>query len=195
MRIKKFIVSALFLALLPLSAQQQQSGGQQSGGSGMKCMKKDMKKGMKKGMKKKGMQGGHGAGHLAEMNGYPGPKHVLEFIEELDLSAEQVSQLRKLRTEVTVQSLELSDQIKDLRTKLKGVFAEKKATENGVRTIVSEISELQGRLDMVHLAAHLRAKGILSDEQTAKYYNLRPPPDGKRGPGGPGTPGGRHGRR
>ncbi|MCL4744462.1 MAG: hypothetical protein KJZ83_03505, partial [Burkholderiaceae bacterium] len=43
-----------------------------------------------------GLLGGKGLGFArsAELNGYPGPAHVLELSDELALSAEQISETR-----------------------------------------------------------------------------------------------------
>ena len=47
----------------------------------------------------------------AELNGYPGPRHVLEMADELDLTPEQLAQIRDLFDDMRLEAISLSEEI------------------------------------------------------------------------------------
>jgi Spy/CpxP family protein refolding chaperone len=116
---------------------------------------------------------GMGLAKAAELNHYPGPKHVLELSAQLGLSEEQ-----RIRTQAAFDSMhreavDLGVQIVEKERALDALFRERRATFEEVEAVASELGRLQGLLRAAHLRAHLEMKPILSREQIAKYVELR----------------------
>lgn len=116
---------------------------------------------------------GMGLAKAAELNGYPGPLHVLELAAELKLSDEQKQQAEEIRQVMLAEAKRIGPLIVENEKELDALFASGKITEVKLRTLVEEISRLQGELRTAHLQAHLDLKPILTAEQVKKYNQLR----------------------
>jgi|SRR5688500_11233460 len=116
---------------------------------------------------------GMGLAKAAELNSYPGPMHVLELKDELRLTAEQVARTRAAFEEMKRRATELGEQIVEKERELDRAFADRTIDEATVDKKVSEIGRLQGELRAAHLRAHVRMRQVLSDEQVARYDELR----------------------
>jgi Spy/CpxP family protein refolding chaperone len=116
---------------------------------------------------------GMGLARPAELNHYPGPKHVLELASELGLSAEQRAQVEAIRTAMLVSAKRLGAAIVEAERALDSAFASESIDEARLGELTSAIVRLQGDLRAVHLRAHLQVKPILSSAQIAKYDELR----------------------
>ncbi len=116
---------------------------------------------------------GMGLAKAAELNRYPGPAHVLELTEELKLNAQQ-----KIRSEVIFKSMqaEAMRQGKALVEKereLDRLFAGGGVTNEDLRAALEEIGRLQAEVRRIHLQAHIEQRKILTDQQIARYEELR----------------------
>lgn len=122
-----------------------------------------------------GLLGGSGMGMAlpAEMNGYPGPKHVLELADDLDLTEDQAEQVQRIFEDMSFNAREIGGRIVDLERRLDGAFSEGSVTPGELETLLSEISEAYGRLRFTHLKAHLEVTPLLSDQQRMHYRHLR----------------------
>jgi Spy/CpxP family protein refolding chaperone len=116
---------------------------------------------------------GLGMAMAAELNGYPGPMHVLEFKKELALTDEQVKKTEELFDLVKSESKTLGKEIIEAERNLDALFKEKKVTEENLTASTSDIATLRGRLRATHLKFHLRMMDVLTEEQIAKYQELR----------------------
>lgn len=115
---------------------------------------------------------GMGLARPAEMNGYPGPRHVLDLADSLDLSDEQRRLTRETFDVMRERAVELGRRIVDEEKALDAGFAagDDAAT---LEARVREVARLRGELRWTHLAAHLRMVEILSDHQRHEYDRLR----------------------
>lgn len=109
----------------------------------------------------------------AELNGYPGPKHVLELAEELGLEPDQVDEVQTIHDETQQAAIEVGTQIVEKYRELDEAFRSGAIDEADVEALTEEIGTLEGDLRSVHLRAHLRTQPILSDHQRAMYVQLR----------------------
>lgn len=123
---------------------------------------------------------GLGLARAAELNHYPGPKHVLELATDLSLSAAQRRATESLYAGMKNDAMALGRRLVDLERALEGRFAKGTIDEAELRRAVAEIAQTQGELRIVHLRSHLAQVGILSVEQRSAYDRLR-------GYGRPGT--------
>jgi Spy/CpxP family protein refolding chaperone len=118
---------------------------------------------------------GEGAGQAkyAEMNGFPGPKHVLELADTLKLTKEQSESMQQLFSEMAEKAKSLGKKIVELEEQLNDDFNKGTATEESVKRISVAIGELRGELRAVHLNTHLKAKKVLTSEQIVLYKSIR----------------------
>ena len=116
---------------------------------------------------------GMGLAKAAELNHYPGPKHVLELAERLGLSQEQRSQTNQIFHDMRVRAVALGALILQKERRLDDLFASGRIDGAKLKTLTMDIATLRGELREVHLLAHLKMKRVLSQEQVAAYDGLR----------------------
>lgn len=116
---------------------------------------------------------GMGFAKPAEMNHYPGPRHVLQNAERMKLSPEQLAATQKLFDGVQLKAKVLGKQIVDREDELLRIFSSGTANEARVKQLTAEIGSLQGELRAVHLTAHLQERSLLSPEQVQIYDQAR----------------------
>lgn len=116
---------------------------------------------------------GMGFAKPAEMNHYPGPRHVLQNADRMKLSPEQLAGTQKLFDGVQRKAKELGKQIVDQEDELLRIFSSGTADEVRVRQLTAEIGNLQGQLRATHLTAHSKERRLLSPEQVQIYDRSR----------------------
>lgn len=116
---------------------------------------------------------GMGMAKAAELNSYPGPKHVLELSSELGLTQEQKEKTESFIVSVITEAKKLGELIVEKEKELDLLFKNNNADEKTIQDKVLAISELRGRLRLAHLNAHLKQKEILTKEQINAYNRLR----------------------
>ena len=116
---------------------------------------------------------GMGLAKAAELNGYPGPMHVLELSSELELSDAQEAQTAALFKETKAEARRVGQEVVALERELDRKFAAGTITEDELVQLVSEIGAKEAELRLVHLRAHLRQEAILNDEQVSRYIAAR----------------------
>jgi len=116
---------------------------------------------------------GMGFALAAELNGYPGPKHVLELADSLDLDAGQRARVSEIFELMRGQALELGAGILEREQVLDSLFASHTIMAISLAALTHEIGTLRGELRGVHLAAHLDTAASLSSEQMRRYQILR----------------------
>jgi Spy/CpxP family protein refolding chaperone len=116
---------------------------------------------------------GWGLAKAAELNGLPGPKHVLEMKDEINLTPEQETRMKALFEEMREKAMVLGRQLIRQEKELNDRFAQRDIDESALEELLAGISATYTSLRYTHLSAHLRAPDILSDEQIRKYNELR----------------------
>lgn len=116
---------------------------------------------------------GMGFAKLAELNHFPGPRHVLDLSRELDLSPRQLADTRDLYDEMRKDAKSLGAGIIEAESELDRKFELGSITAGSLASALREIGRLRARLRYVHLRAHLRQRELLSAEQVRKYDALR----------------------
>lgn len=116
---------------------------------------------------------GMGLALAAELNGYPGPRHVLDHADELSLDAGQRAETQRLFTEMQAGARALGERIIDRERALDRLFADRVADASSVAARTAEIARLNGELRAHHLDYHLRMVELLTPEQVARYGALR----------------------
>lgn len=116
---------------------------------------------------------GMGLAKAAELNGYPGPSHVLSLAAELGLSSEQKQRTEALFKTMEAKAKEIGRVLVDEERKLDQLFASKAITSETLMSSLKRIGDLQALVRQAHLEAHLLQVEILTAEQVASYMKLR----------------------
>lgn len=116
---------------------------------------------------------GMGLARAAELNNYPGPKHVLELKAPLGVTPEQELQVEAIRHQMLSRARVLGQEIVTAERALDAAFKAGTITESDLAERVGAIARLQGELRAAHLRAHLATKRLLSADQIRKYYEHR----------------------
>lgn len=135
---------------------------------------------------------GRGAGYArsAELNGYPGPRHVLDLAARLDLTAEQRAGAERIFAAMQAEASRLGAVIVERERALSRAFAEHAVSHHAVETQVDSLAGLYGRLRATHLQAHLEMTALLRPEQIRAYDRLRGYADSAAAHGAEHHPGG-----
>ncbi len=120
-------------------------------------------------------QAGDGMGFAlaAELNGYPGPRHVLELADSLSLDTVQQERVQAAFDSMRRRAQVLGTAVVDQEQILDSLFAAGTITNERLESILAELAQLQGQLRTVHLAAHVALVGVLSEHQIREYQRLR----------------------
>lgn len=116
---------------------------------------------------------GMGLARPAEMNGFPGPKHVLELADSLDLSGEQAARIEAIRKAMKDEAVALGERIVEGERALDHAFASGTPTETEVRARLERLEGLRADLRLAHLRAHLTTTEVLAPHQIHEYIRLR----------------------
>lgn len=109
----------------------------------------------------------------AELNGYPGPLHVLEFAQQLGLSDAQREAHQRMVASMQAEARDLGAQLIAAEERLEQLFARRQASPEAVRQATADAAALQGRLRAAHLLYHLQTIAVLSPAQVQRYEQLR----------------------
>jgi Spy/CpxP family protein refolding chaperone len=116
---------------------------------------------------------GMGLALAAELNGYPGPAHVLELADKLELSPDQRSQVSALFNSMKSEAQPLGTRLIEEETDLDRLFASRAITPENLRASTAAIAVTQGALRETHLKYHLSTAAMLTPEQMHRYAELR----------------------
>ena len=109
----------------------------------------------------------------AELNGYPGPAHVLELADQLKLNKQQKKRMQEMFKAMTKETRTLGIMVIEEEKKLNKLFKNKLANEQNLKEATLKIGEAQAKLREAHLRYHLLTTVILSKEQIDNYNRLR----------------------
>jgi hypothetical protein len=118
---------------------------------------------------------GHGMAFAktAELNGYPGPLHVIELADPLALTPDQLDGTRKLMEAHRSRARTLGAELVAAERTLDRLFKQRNASAASVSAAAERIGVLQARLRAEHLNTHLAQTRLLNAEQIRRYAELR----------------------
>jgi hypothetical protein len=164
-RIAIFASIALALCLGPSSAQSPQPyAGMQA--RAIKALAEQQIADLKAGR-------GMGLALAAELNGYPGPMHVLEHSNALGLAEAQRAKMQELIAAMKAEAVPLGEQLIAQEAGLDRQFADKTITPAGLTAALQEIGSTQAALRAAHLKYHLVTVDVLTPAQLRLYSELR----------------------
>jgi Spy/CpxP family protein refolding chaperone len=121
------------------------------------------------------LQAGRGMGLAlaAELNGYPGPMHVLELADSLDLSDQQRAKMQELIAAMKAEAIPLGKRLVAQEAELDKAFASKTITALSLAAATEAIGATSAALRQTHLKYHLSTVEVLTSGQIERYSELR----------------------
>jgi hypothetical protein len=118
---------------------------------------------------------GMGLARAAELNGYPGPAHILVAARagKIDLYAEQREAIERIHAATKAKAQALGQQILAQEASLEAGFRTGHVVEAELARRVEDIARMLAELRLTHLRAHLLTAAILRPEQIEEYYQFR----------------------
>ena len=116
---------------------------------------------------------GQGFAKPAELNGYPGPMHVLELADQLALTSEQKAASKALLLKHKAEVRELGRNYVSAEAALEKLFTSRVASPESLRAAIGHSARIQSHIRSAHLETHLQQTVLLTPEQNAAYQRLR----------------------
>ncbi|WP_146346375.1 Spy/CpxP family protein refolding chaperone [Phaeobacter marinintestinus] len=116
---------------------------------------------------------GWGLAKPAELNGYPGPAHVLELADKLHLTDAQRGEITAIFDGMKAEAQSLGAAYVEAEEHLSRMFRAGHADPDMLSRILADSSDTLAKLRAVHLSAHLETTPILTAHQKAMYQTLR----------------------
>ncbi|WP_299684156.1 hypothetical protein [uncultured Tateyamaria sp.] len=116
---------------------------------------------------------GWGLALAAELNGHPGPAHVLEHAVELELSADQVARVQRIFQDMQRAAIAGGEAFIAAERALNSAFAAGDLDTIALQDLVQGAGEARSALRFVHLSRHLETLDVLNAGQVARYNALR----------------------
>jgi Spy/CpxP family protein refolding chaperone len=116
---------------------------------------------------------GMGYAKSAELNRFPGPMHVLELADQLKLSASQRAATKGLMDAHKAEARAIGAELVESERELEALFRSGRVDESALARAVRTAAALQGEYRLAHLETHRRMRALLTDEQIARYDELR----------------------
>jgi Spy/CpxP family protein refolding chaperone len=116
---------------------------------------------------------GWGLAKAAELNGMPGPAHLLELQKEIGLTPAQVADVEALFRRMKASAKTLGNRLIELEADLNDAFAHGDIDRDALNARLVAIGKVRTQLRRTHLETHLATPKILRPEQIAAYNRLR----------------------
>ncbi|MGG5890543.1 hypothetical protein ACLF3G_25840 [Falsiroseomonas sp. HC035] len=134
---------------------------------------------------------GMGLALAAELNGWPGPAHVMKLAGAVQLTPRQLAATQRLTAEMQTAASALGARVIEVERALDIAFRDRSVTPSDLSARTARIAVLPGEIRDVHLRTHLAQVALLTAGQIAAYSRLRgyagnapqhggPMPDGHR---------------
>jgi hypothetical protein len=117
--------------------------------------------------------GGWGLARAAELNGVPGPAHLLELKDKIPLTVDQIEQITEIYSTMQTDAIEQGLKLIELEQGLEVHFQDRSINEVILQDYLAKIAHTRMTLRYIHLATHLLTPEILTETQITTYNQLR----------------------
>ena len=117
--------------------------------------------------------GGWGLALAAELNGMPGPAHMLELKEQIALNQDQVTKTQALLDDMRKAAIPTGERLIAAELALENAFAKGAVEEASLRRLLAEAESARTELRFIHLSQHYKTVQFLKPEQIKRYNILR----------------------
>lgn len=116
---------------------------------------------------------GRGYAKAAELNSFPGPRHVLDLAQPLSLSPQQLEHTKIIYDAMKAEAVALGKLLVDKESEIDRKFATASMERDDLNALTAEIGAIEAKIRRTHLAAHIEQKAVLSEAQVQLYNRLR----------------------
>jgi len=169
--LKSNIVLLIFSMCLPLSSMAQHSHEVQTPYAGMQ--NRAIKSLSDNDINELRRGAGWGLALAAELNGMPGPTHLLELKDQIPLASDQVAKTQALLDEMRKAALPTGERLIAAEKALEAAFANGKIDESSLRRLLADSEAARSELRFIHLSQHYKTVQFLKPEQIKRYNILR----------------------
>ena len=117
--------------------------------------------------------GGWGLAKAGELNGVPGPAHLLELKDEIPLNKKQVAAIRAIYKAMKGQAIFEGEKLIALEKKLDDEFRKRTINDKTLGQLLADIAGSRSKLRYIHLSTHLKTPTLLTELQITRYNALR----------------------
>lgn len=117
--------------------------------------------------------GGWGLALAAELNGMPGPAHLLELKDQIPLAPDQVTQTQALFDEMRQAAIPAGERLIAAEAALEAAFAKGAVDEGSLRRLLAQAESARTELRFIHLSQHFKTVRYLTPAQIQRYQVLR----------------------
>jgi hypothetical protein len=169
MKISAFLLALSFV--LPVSTLAQHSHGTPTPYAGLQ--NRPIKSLSENDIQELRRGGGWGLALPAELNGMPGPVHLLELKDKIPLSQEQVPKIQALIDDMRKAAIPAGERLIAAEALIEAAFAGGSVGEASLRRLVTDAESARTELRFIHLSQHYKAAQLLKPEQIKRYNVLR----------------------
>ena len=116
---------------------------------------------------------GMGLARPAELNQFPGPKHLLDLVADLDLNPAQLARIKAIREKMKMRAIAKGGEILEMERRLADLFASGHPSVEEMNRITEHLGVMRGQLQAIHLLAHIESARELTADQIESYDRLR----------------------
>ena len=116
---------------------------------------------------------GWGMAIAAELNGVPGPAHLLELRDELGLEAGQIAAIEDIFDAMQAEAQQTGERFIAAEAAIEAAFRDGGVTPGALRALIDTSASARAELRFIHLSRHLETPPLLTAEQIALYNELR----------------------
>ena len=109
----------------------------------------------------------------AELNRFPGPKHLLDLKAELDLAGDRIRRIEAIYAKMKAEAVAKGEEILRAERHLADLFASGRPLVAEVARMTGHLGVMRGQLRAIHLLAHIEAARELTPGQIEGYQRLR----------------------
>ena len=117
--------------------------------------------------------GGWGLALAAELNGMPGPAHLLELKEQVALTPDQVAKTQALLEDMRKAAIPTGKRLIAAEAALENAFAKGAVDEALLRRLLAQAEDARTELRFIHLSQHVKTVQYLQPEQIKRCNMLR----------------------
>lgn len=116
---------------------------------------------------------GWGLALPAELNGMPGPAHLLELKDQIPLSQDQIEKIQALFEDMRKAAIPAGERLIAAEAALEAAFAKGAVEETSLRRMLAEAESARTELRFIHLSQHYNTVPFLTPQQIVRYNVLR----------------------
>jgi hypothetical protein len=116
---------------------------------------------------------GWGLAKPAELNGVPGPAHVLELKSKLNLTEQQIKSIESVWQEMNSSAITAGQEYLLAEEKIEQYFRIKNNDIETLNDLLAQSAKSHSKLREIHLTAHIKMLPLLNKNQIKHYSMLR----------------------